>query len=168
MVNHTLSNQGMGLPHGGGTHHMSQPMRQPNPLTDDYATTNGVYPIQNQASFGQAHMPPLNLTPCNHNPSMVMSCRMTLATAKACLRRTLMEVDSLVLPSPMLTISEARVAFRARLTHTRGHLLWDVTPFSQKNKLADKYSGHSFRNTDPTFVSMHSLASNTSNIYSTR
>lgn len=56
MVNHTLSNQGMGLPHGGGSRHMSQPMHQSNPLADVYATTNGVYPIQNQASFGQAHM----------------------------------------------------------------------------------------------------------------
>jgi hypothetical protein len=56
MVNHTLSNQGMGVPHGGGTRHMPQPLHQANPLADVYATSNGVYPIQNQASFGQAHM----------------------------------------------------------------------------------------------------------------
>ena len=63
MVNHTLSNQGMGLAHGGGARHMPQPMHQPNPLTDVYATTNGVYPIQNQASFGQAHMAASQLHP---------------------------------------------------------------------------------------------------------
>jgi hypothetical protein len=56
MVNHTLSNQGMGHPHGGGARHIPQAMHQANPLADVYATPNGVYPIQNQASFGQAQM----------------------------------------------------------------------------------------------------------------
>lgn len=60
MVNHTLSNQGMGHHHGGGARHMPH---QANPLPDVYATSNGIYPIQNQASFGQAHMTAHGLQP---------------------------------------------------------------------------------------------------------
>lgn len=56
MVSHVLNNQGMGHPHGGGGRHMPQPMHQPNPMADVYAASNGVYPLQNQASFGQTHM----------------------------------------------------------------------------------------------------------------
>jgi hypothetical protein len=61
MVNHTLSNQGLGLPHGGAARQMPQPVHQSNPLTDVYATQNGVYSVQNQASFGQPHLAPPQL-----------------------------------------------------------------------------------------------------------
>ena len=80
-------------------------------------------PFKTKRRLGKLTWQPLNFTPCNRNLSMVMSCRITLATTKACLRHTIMEADSPVLHSPMSTISEAVLAFPAWLTHTRAHLV---------------------------------------------
>ncbi|PFH54706.1 hypothetical protein AMATHDRAFT_44516 [Amanita thiersii Skay4041] len=54
LINMSLGNQGLNVPHGAGRH-MSQSVPQQSPLTDIYG--NSLYPMpQNQTSFGQAHV----------------------------------------------------------------------------------------------------------------
>jgi hypothetical protein len=54
LVNIALGNQTIGTPHGGNRH-LPQGLSA-NSLTDVYATSNGLYPMQSQGNYGQSHL----------------------------------------------------------------------------------------------------------------
>lgn len=54
LINMALGTQTMGTPHGGNRH-LPQGLSA-NALTDVYATPNGLYPMQGQASYSQSHL----------------------------------------------------------------------------------------------------------------